>query len=61
MVSLTARRFRSVARGGEALAALHALQLHRDSAEICRQIAEAVDLRREHKLKEEYLRRFRLK
>jgi HEAT repeat protein len=45
----------------EALAALWALELHRDSAEICRHIAEALDLRGDHKLKEEYLQRFRPK
>jgi hypothetical protein len=45
-------------RNDEALAALDALHLHRDSAEICRQIAQAVDSRGERTVREEYVRRF---
>ena len=48
-------------RDDEAIAALDALHLHRDSPEICKQIAEAVDSRGERTVREEYLRRFRLK
>ena len=45
-------------RDDEALAALDALHLHRDSTEICRQIAQAVETRGEQTVREEYLRLF---
>jgi HEAT repeat protein len=45
----------------EALAALDALQLHRDSVEISKQVAEAVASRRDENLQKEYLQTFRPK